>query len=89
MAFKGMNPDEGRDVAMEILRASEQVVEKIDGVTNIVNSVEWVGPDYDAYRDEWNAFVNGAVNNLVEAFKAKSDELNKHAEEQDTTSNQN
>jgi len=89
MAFKGMNPDEGRDVAMEILRASEQVVEKIDGVTNVVNSVEWVGPDYDAYRDEWNAFVNGAVNNLVEAFKAKSDELNKHAEEQDTTSNQN
>lgn len=89
MAFKGMNPDEGRDVALEIQKAGDQVVEKIDEVTNLVNSVEWVGPDYDAYRDEWNAFVNGAVNNLVEAFKAKGDELNKHAEEQDTTSNQN
>ena len=88
MAFKGMNPDEGRDVAMEILRASEQVVEKIDGVTNIVNSVEWVGPDYDAYSEEWNAFVNGPVNNLVEAFSTKGDELTQHAEEQDTTSNQ-
>lgn len=89
MAFKGMNPDEGRDVALEIQKAGDQVVEKIDVVTNLVNSVEWVGPDYDAYRDEWNAFVNGAVNNLVEAFKAKGEELNKHAEEQDTTSNQN
>lgn len=89
MAFKGMNPDEGRDVALEIQKAGDQVVEKIDEVTNLVNSVEWVGPDYDAYRDEWNAFVNGAVNNLVEAFKAKGDELNKHAKEQDTTSNQN
>mgnify|MGYP001005809488 CR=1 FL=1 len=88
MAFKGMNPEEGREVAQEIIKTGEQVVEKIDVVTNLVNSVEWVGPDYDAYRDEWNSFVNGAVNNLVEALKSKGDELNQHAEEQGTTSNQ-
>jgi hypothetical protein len=89
MAFKGMNPEEGREVAQEILKAGEQVLEHIDAVTNVVNSVEWVGPDYDAYREDWNAFVNGPVSDLVEAFKVKGDELNKHAEEQDTTSNQN
>jgi hypothetical protein len=29
------------------------------------------------------------VNDLIEAFKAKGDELTNHAEEQDDTSNQN
>ena len=88
MAFKGMNPEEGREVAQEIIRTGDQVVEKADAVTRLVQSVEWVGPDYDAFSDEWNSFVNGPVNSLVEAFTAKGDELTNHAEEQDTTSNQ-
>lgn len=88
MAFKGMNPEEGREVAQEIIRTGDQVVEKADAVTRLVQSVEWVGPDYDAFSEAWNAFVNGPVNNLVEALKTKGDELNQHADEQDTTSNQ-
>lgn len=88
MAFKGMNPEEGREVAQEVLKAGEQVVEKVDEVTRLVTSVEWVGPDYDAYVEAWNSFVNGPVNSLVEAFSTKGDELTQHAEEQDTTSNQ-
>lgn len=87
MAFKGMNPDQGREVATGINDAAGQILDAIDAVTNVVNSVEWVGPDYDAYRDDWNGFVSGAVNQLVEGMKTKADELNQHAEEQDSTSN--
>ena len=87
MAFKGMNPEEGREVAQEVLKAGEQVVEKVDEVTRLVTSVEWVGPDYDAYREEWNAFLSGPVSNLQDAYKTKGDELTKHADEQDSTSN--
>lgn len=88
MAFKGMNPEEGREVAQAVKEAGEQVLEAIDTVTSVVNSVEWVGPDYDSYRDDWNGFVGGAVAQLVEGLQTKGDELNQHAEEQDTTSNQ-
>ena len=87
MAFKGMNPDEGRDVSQEIIKTGEQIVEIFDPLTQLVGSVEWVGPDYDTYQEDWNAFVNGQVNDLIEALKAKGDELNTHAEEQDDTSN--
>ncbi|MFC7376559.1 hypothetical protein ACFQRD_14910 [Brachybacterium sp. GCM10030268] len=89
MAFKGMDPEQGREVANAIHDAGGQVLEAIDTATTLVNSVEWVGPDYDAYREEWNSFLSGPVNQLVEAFKSKQDELNRHADEQDTTSNQN
>jgi uncharacterized protein YukE len=89
MAFKGMNPDEGREVAQGVTEAGQQILEAIDNVTNIVNAVEWVGPDYDAYRDEWNSFVGGPVAELVNGLETKGKELNQHAEQQDTTSNQN
>lgn len=87
MAFKGMNPDEGREVGSTVIQAGERVVEIVETVTSVVNSVEWVGPDYDAYQEEWNAFLSGPVAGLQDAYKAKGDELTTHADEQDTTSN--
>lgn len=87
MAFKGMNPEEGREVATAVIEAGQRILESIDTVTNVVNSVEWVGPDYDAYQQDWNAFVSGPVAQLAEAFQMQGDRLNQDAEEQDQTSN--
>lgn len=87
MAFKGMDPEEGRAVATEITRTGEQILEFFDTVTSVVNSVDWIGPDYDAYRDDWNTFISGPINGLIEALNAKGEELNNHAEQQDSTSN--
>ncbi|APX32504.1 hypothetical protein BH708_06960 [Brachybacterium sp. P6-10-X1] len=82
-----MNPDEGREVASAINESGSQILDAIDAVSSVVTSVEWVGPDYDAYLDEWNSFVSGPVTGLIEGFQRRSDKLNEHAEEQDTTSN--
>ncbi len=86
MAFKGMNPDEGREVATALSEGARTILDTIDGVTGTVNSVEWVGPDYDGYQQDWNAFVSGAVQSLSDALDAKSTELNNNADEQDSTS---
>lgn len=88
MAFKGMNPDQGREVASAINDAGSQILDAINNVTSAVNSVEWIGPDYDSYQDDWNSFVSGPVSNLVDGFQRRSELMNQHAEEQDTTSNQ-
>lgn len=87
MAFKGMNPEEGREVAQFIMETGQQMLEHIDAATQLVTSVEWIGPDYDSYEGDWNGFIGGAVSQLIELMEAKSKELNQHAEEQDTTSN--
>ena len=87
MAFKGMNPEEGREVATGITEAGQQILDAIEQVTGQVNGVNWIGPDYDAYQQDWNSFVSSQVSSLVDAFQAKSDELNQHAEQQEVTSN--
>lgn len=86
MAFKGMNPDEGRDVATAVNEAGRQILEQVDTVTTTVTSVDWIGPDYDAFREDWKVFCTGAVNALVEEFQRRSDALSTHADQQDTTS---
>ncbi|ASK64983.1 hypothetical protein CFK39_03115 [Brachybacterium avium] len=88
MAFKGMNPEEGREVAQAVSDAGQQIMEIVGDMSSVVNSVEWVGTDYDSYREDWGSFVGGGLANLVNALEEKGKALNQHAEEQDTTSNQ-
>ena len=88
MSFKGMNPDEGREVAQLLNTTGSDMASAIADAGTIVSGVEWLGPDYDAFLDDWNNFQNGAVANLEQVLVGKGDELNKHADEQDETSNQ-
>lgn len=88
MAFQGMNPEEGRDVAQVITDAGQQILDLFEGVTSLVNSVEWVGPDYEGYREDWNSFQTGVIGELANLMQEKGTRLGEHAEEQDTTSNQ-
>src|SRR5699024_858481 len=87
MAFKGMNPEEGREVATGITEAGQQILEANDQVTAQVNGVNWVGPDYDAYQQDWNSFVSSQVSSLVDAFQAKIGRAHQHAGQQAVTSN--
>ena len=88
MAFKGMNPDEGREVATAVSEAGQKIMEIVGDMSSLVNSVEWIGPDYDAYRDDWSSFIGAGLADLVNALEQKGKDLNNHAEQQDTTSNQ-
>ncbi|HIY24685.1 MAG TPA: hypothetical protein H9837_10365 [Candidatus Brachybacterium merdigallinarum] len=83
-----MNPDEGREVASEISELGSLITELIDAPTTVLGGIEWVGPDYDAFLEEWNSFVSNQINGIVEALTARSEALNQHSEQQDTTSNQ-
>ncbi|NMA76062.1 MAG: hypothetical protein GX960_02180 [Actinomycetales bacterium] len=87
MAFKGMNPDEGREVGQAVTDAGQRIMEIIGDMTPVVNGVEWVGPDYDSYREDWNGLISGTLSTLVETLQEKGRLLNQHAEEQDETSN--
>ncbi|MDO5662000.1 MAG: hypothetical protein Q4G40_04840 [Brachybacterium sp.] len=88
MAFKGMNPDEGREVASFVRDTGNKINESANAVKGIVDGLEWVGPDADSFKEEFNAFVSQAVASLVDAYSSQSDILNADADEQEQTSAQ-
>ncbi|MCS6711084.1 hypothetical protein JSY14_03280 [Brachybacterium sp. EF45031] len=81
-----MVAEDGHDVATKVTQAGDRVSEAIQGLTQIVEGVQWVGPDADTYKEDWGAFVNGDVAKLVEAFTTFGQTLERHATEQDDTS---
>lgn len=88
MAFKGMDPDAGREVGTALTDAGSAISDETQGVTGVVSGVEWIGPDYDQFQDDWNQTSSNVINGLVELLNAKGKELNTQADQQDDTSNQ-
>lgn len=88
MSFKGMDPDQGREVAQAIKTAGTQTAELFQTVSATVQGVDWVGPDAENFKSDWTSFVSGVVHTVEQLYNTKSQELEKNAEEQDDTSNQ-
>lgn len=88
MAFKGMDPEAGRETANLVKEAASVLNDLHDQTNSEVMSVAWVGPDYDNFTNDWSSYLSGAVQTLHDAYTAKAEELTKHADEQDETSNQ-
>ena len=88
MAFKGMNPEEGREVAQAVNDAGQKIMEIVGDMTPVVNGVEWVGPDYESYKEEWSTFIGNVLEPLVSGLQEKGKALEQHASQQEETSNQ-
>lgn len=89
MAFQGMDPVAGRETAEAIKNAGQQTQDLFDQLTQLVQAIEWMGPDAEAFKQAWMAFVNGPVAQIIDMYTEKSQNLADQAEEQDDTSNQN
>ncbi|MDN6398946.1 MAG: hypothetical protein L0K01_00620 [Brachybacterium sp.] len=88
MEFQGMDPAEGREVAAEISESGQKIMEIVGDMTPLVNSVDWLGSDYEAYVQDWNTFIGGPLANLVDALQEKSKALEAHIDQQENTSRQ-
>lgn len=88
MAFKGMDPDAGREVASFLNDTGSGINDETQTVTSTVSGVEWIGPDYDQFLDDWNQTASNVINGLVELLQEKGKNLGEQADQQDDTSNQ-
>lgn len=52
----------------------------------VIDAVEWVGPDAEAFRERWGGEVRSRLEQVIEQLRADGDELTRHAEEQDEVS---
>lgn len=87
MAFKGMDPDQGRQVASQIEKAGHEIEQLFTQLTSQVKGVQWEGPDFHHFTAEWDQFINSRVHHVQEEFAKKATDLKHQAEEQDSTSN--
>ncbi len=84
--FQGNSPEQMRQLAGQIQQTAEQLNTIGTGLASSVEGVAWLGSDADAFKTQWWPEFQGQLNALSAQLNDKSTEVNRQAEEQETTS---
>lgn len=84
--FYGGDTDRMRAHGVACQQGSQRIHEITDTVSAFVDSVPWLGPDAIAFRALWHGAVKPGMIAKADDIRAKGEEIDQHAEEQDTTS---
>lgn len=86
MSFYGMDTEQvlGESDALE--QAARRLEDVLGGVHSSVQQVQWVGPDADAFREQWGAVQRQSEGIVVPGLGERSRELQQHVEEQEQAS---
>lgn len=84
--FFGADTEQLRAHADACQRNSGTLHDLIGTTSALIMSVQWTGPDADAFRELWASEVRARLTESADALQSRSEELREHAEEQDVTS---
>lgn len=85
-AFYGMDTQQVRDHSAAC-RAGATRIEQLRGSLDAsVSAVEWVGPDADAFRDQWVQLSSQRIGGLLEQLEQRATLLEGEADQQDVVS---
>ena len=84
--FHGMDTAQVLDESEALERAARRLEGVMDGLHTSVHAVEWVGPDADAFREQWGAVRRQGEGIVVPELGDRSRELQHHVEEQEQAS---
>lgn len=84
--FQGMDTDQVLSESEALERAAQRLEGVMDGLHSSVSGVEWIGPDADAFREQWGAVRRQGEGVVVPGLGERSRELQRHAEEQEQAS---
>ena len=86
MAFYGMDPEEVRDRAGDLDRAARELEEMMSTLTSAVGAVQWVGPDADEFRSQWDQVRSRSDSQIVPDLQSHRQILEENIEEQEQAS---
>lgn len=84
--FFGADTEALRDYAQRVQTGSGRLLELRDGLASQVTSVEWVGPDAEAFRNDFAGRISSLIDQVGNELVRRRTDLDTHAEEQDQTS---
>lgn len=85
MNFLGADTDQVRDQGTRTSDGAGRLDELISALRGVITQARWEGPDADSFRDRAQSAFQEA-NGAGDMLRARADELNGHADEQDQAS---
>lgn len=86
MSFQGMDTEQVTGQSEALARAAQRLEGLLGDLDGSVRSVAWVGPDADAFREQWGSTRREGESLVMPGLEDRSRELQQHVEEQDRAS---
>ena len=86
MSFQGMDTEQVTGQSEALARAAQRLEGLLGDLDGSVRSVAWVGPDADAFREQWGSTHREGESLVMPGLEDRSRELQQHVEEQDRAS---
>lgn len=86
MSFQGMDTEQVTGQSEALARAAQRLEGLLGDLDGSVRSVAWVGPDADAFREQWGSTRREVESLVMPGLEDRSRELQQHVEEQDRAS---
>jgi len=87
MAIWGADVQSLRDLGTKLQQGSEEIGRTKSQLTNLVQGVDWKGPDADAFRNDWNGEYTAALTKVINALQEAGRKAKANAQAQESTSN--
>ena len=86
MPIWGADIEQLRNLGSKLQSGAGEIEQQRTNLSRVLDSTNWVGPDAQAFRDEWTGTHTAALNQVVQALKDAGQKATKNANEQDQTS---
>lgn len=86
MTFFGADTEQLREMSSRTTHAAARIDELLGELSTLVASVDWVGPDADAYRDRWASEAWAPGTRASIKLEERGTQLDEEADEQDRAS---
>ena len=86
MALYGQDVDQVRQLATQLNAKAGDIESVISQLTSAVNSVQWMGPDAERFKSDWQGQHVPQLRQVVTALQTASQNASRNAAEQQQAS---
>jgi WXG100 family type VII secretion target len=86
MALLGADVEALRNLATRLSAGSNEIQNQKNQLNNMLDGVDWRGPDGDAFRNDWRSNHLPALDRIATALEEAGRQATRNAQQQEDTS---
>lgn len=84
--MQGMDTDQARETAGQMSNHAGAVAGVVSSISGVIGALNWQGADRKAFESDWSGSFAPQANNASESLQSQSNDLLRHADNQDAVS---
>ena len=86
MALWGADVEQLRTLGTKLQHGANEIEQQKNNLNTLLNSTQWMGPDADAFKQQWSGEHMSQLTRVAESLKEASQKATRNAQQQSDAS---